>query len=368
MPGRTARNHWHIASSCENLLAAKALEQPIFGWGGWGDNTVYYFEHTAYRKQVPTDGLWIIILGTKGFVGLILFYLAMILPAARFVMRCPPRVWGDPQVAASSLVSALLALYMVDCLLNAFPNMIYVTLAGGLMSIEPRRFRALATGRGGAASATWANPSGRNAQTAAFDPVTATSAATAGRITLADRYRNLGRSFKQEGRFDEAESAWRQALDLLTRMLDAKPNSAAERIQWCDCANDLAWLQANHPDLARRDPDAAVAMARRIVEKCPDAEAYWNTLGVAYYRAGDDAMAVAALDRAMTLGGGTAFDQVFLAMAHARLGDLEKARMEYDRAVVNAERNYPGHPELAVFCGEAHSILIQRSDAANAAH
>ena len=29
---------------CENLLAAKALVQPIFGWGGWGDNTVYYFQ------------------------------------------------------------------------------------------------------------------------------------------------------------------------------------------------------------------------------------------------------------------------------------------------------------------------------------
>ena len=29
-------------------------------------------------------------------------------------------------------------------------------------------------------------------------------------------------------------------------------------------------------------------MARRMVEEYPDAEVYWNTLGVAYYRAGDD--------------------------------------------------------------------------------
>jgi tetratricopeptide (TPR) repeat protein len=185
---------------------------------------------------------------------------------------------------------------------------------------------------------------------------------------LAERYRGLGRSFKQEGRFDDAESAWRQALDLLTGVLDAKPNSPLQRLEWCECANDLAWLRANHPDLARRDPDAAVAMARRVVEKCPDAESYWNTLGVAYFRAGDDARAVAALDRAMTLGGGTAFDEVFLAMAHARLGDLEKARQEYDRAMVYAERDYPGHPELAGFCDEAQSILGAGSGAANAAH
>jgi hypothetical protein len=354
--------------TCENLLAARALEQPIFGWGGWGENTVYFFANTPWRKPVPTDGLWIIVLGTKGFVGLLLFYVAMILPAARFVWRCPPGIWCDPRVATGTLVSAFLALYMCDCLLNAFPNMIYVTLAGGLVSINPDRFRAIASGRGGAASATRATPRGHRAQMPAVDAVTAGAAPGAGRIILADRYRSLGRSFKQEGRFDEAESAWRQALDVLTDVLNANPNSPAQRLEWCDCANDLAWLLANHPNVARRDPDAAVAMARRIVERCPDAEAYWNTLGVAYYRAGDDAMAVAALDRAMTLGGGTAFDEVFLAMAHAHLGDLETARRVYDRAMVNAERDYPGHPELAAYCDEAQSILAAGSGSANAAH
>jgi tetratricopeptide (TPR) repeat protein len=353
---------------CENLLAARALERPIFGGGGWGGSSVYFRANTPWRSPVPTDGLWIIFLGCKGFVGLGLFYVAMILPAARFVLRCPAGLWGDPRVATGALVSALLALYMIDCLLNAFPNMIYVTFAGGLMSIDPNRFRAIASGRVNAAGAIRSTDSGLRAPMAALDAVTARSAPIAGRIMLADRYRNMGRSFKQEGRFDEAEAAWRQALDLLTEVLEAKPNSPQQRLEWCDCANDLAWLRANRPDLGRRDPDAAVATARRIVEECPDAEAYWNTLGVAYFRAGDDASAVAALDRAMTLGGGTAFDDVFLAMAHARLGDLEKARLEYDRAVLNAERDYPGHAELVGFCNEAQSILADGSGAAHAAH
>ena len=36
---------------------------------------------------------------------------------------------------------------MIDCLLNAFPNMIYVTLAGGLMSLEPKLLRPIEAGR-----------------------------------------------------------------------------------------------------------------------------------------------------------------------------------------------------------------------------
>ena len=129
---------------CENLLIAKALQQPVFGWGGWGRSAVYFDADTTWPKPVPTDGLWIIILGTKGFVGLTLFYLALILPAALFVWRFPARLWGDPRLAAGSLAAVLLGLYMVDCLLNGFPNIIYVTLAGGLIGLEPKQLRAIA--------------------------------------------------------------------------------------------------------------------------------------------------------------------------------------------------------------------------------
>lgn len=100
-------------------------------------------------------------------------------------------------------------------------------------------------------------------------------------------------------------------------------------------------------------------MARRMVETYPDAEVYWNTLGVAYYRAGDYTAAVAALDHAITLGGGTAFDDIFLAMAHARLGNLKEARRELAQAVIRAEHDYPGHLELTGFCNEARFILTE---------
>ena len=85
---------------CETLLIEKAVEQPTSGWGGWGRSSVYFNANTRYAKPVPTDGLWIIILGFKGYFGLILFYLAMILPTALFVWRFPVRLWADPRLAA----------------------------------------------------------------------------------------------------------------------------------------------------------------------------------------------------------------------------------------------------------------------------
>jgi tetratricopeptide (TPR) repeat protein len=349
---------------CENLLITKAVEQPVFGWGAWGRSDVYFNANTPWPSKVPTDGLWIIILGTKGYVGLALLYLTMILPAALFIRRFPVRLWGDPRVAAGSLATVFLILYVVDCLLNAFPNMIYLTLAGGLIGLEPKQLRTTGAGRGG--KAIIGQTSRSEPRAAALGAVATRPGPDGGRIMLADRYRRLGRSFKQEGRRNEAEAAWRQALDVLTGLLEAKPGSPELQRRWCDCANDLAWLWANHPDPAHRDPDAAVAMARRMVEQCPNAEVYWNTLGTAYYRAGDDASAVAALDHATALGGGTAFDDVFLAMAHARLGNHQQAELRLTHAMFRTERDYPGHPELVCFCDEARAILTAGTETPSA--
>ena len=104
-----------------------------------------------------------------------------------------------------------------------------------------------------------------------------------------------------------------------------------------------------------------IALARRVVEACPEGATYWNTLGTAYFRSGDDASAVTALDHATALGGGTPFDDVFLAMAHARLGNRELAEHLLTQTIARMERDGPGHPELVRFCDEARSILAESS-------
>ena len=76
-----------------------------------------------------------------------------------------------------------------------------------------------------------------------------------------------------------------------------------------------------------RDAARAVRLAKKVVTARPESANYRNTLGVAYYRNGDDRAAVAELERAMSMqAGGNSFDWFFLAMAHWRLGDRNKAR------------------------------------------
>ena len=55
--------------------------------------------------------------------------------------------------------------------------------------------------------------------------------------------------------------------------------------------------------------------------------------------------------------GGGAFQWFFLAMAHWRLGDKDKARDFYDRAVGGTDKNQPGDETLPRFRAEAAELL-----------
>jgi hypothetical protein len=347
----------------EDLLITKAVQQPVYGWGGWNRSAVYFDEnYRDFDHQVPVDGLWIATFGSKGLVGLSLLYLAMELPVMLFLWRFPARLWHRPQMAPVTLAATLLGLYMIDCISNGFVNIIYVTLAGALISIMPDQLEVgpLDRRRAGAAS----HSEGRRHRGAAIAPLGGTS-----EIGLADQCYRLGRTSKDQGLFNEAQVAWQRALDILTSLTARSPASPDLQRRWCDCANDLAWLLLNHPDSAARNPASALALSSQVVRRSSDCGGYWNTLGVAYFRAGDFKAAVTALGRAMVLsGGGTPFDHIFLAMAHARLGDRELARRWLAQAMVRKDQEYPAHPELGRFCDEAASILAAVPQTASTAH
>jgi O-antigen ligase len=91
------------------------------------------------KDRTTTDGLWIIALGDRGVVGLAALGGFLLLPVLRFAFLFPPRRWGEPLVAPLTVCAVVVALWAIDCLLNAGFNHIYLLMAGGLVGLSPGR-------------------------------------------------------------------------------------------------------------------------------------------------------------------------------------------------------------------------------------
>ena len=129
--------------------------------------------------------------------------------------------------------------------------------------------------------------------------------------------------------------------------------------------NFRAWIDATAP-LNRRDPERAVAWARRAVALAPGVHDFLNTLGVALYRTGQYAEAISVLDRSLAAGNGelAAVDRFFLAMAHYQLGHQREARDYRDQAVrwVEAQKDLSDADanEMAAFRAEVDASPFRR--------
>jgi serine/threonine protein kinase/Flp pilus assembly protein TadD len=163
---------------------------------------------------------------------------------------------------------------------------------------------------------------------------------------------DLADILQQDGQQAQAQDAWRQSLVALNKWLQVNPKNAVHR-------NQLAWLLATHAEPGFGNPGRAVELAKEAVTLTPKNALYWNTLGVAHYRAGDWKEAIEALTKSMELERGAleSFDTFFLAMAHWRLGEKAKARQWYDKAVQWMEKNDPDNGELRRFRAEAGELL-----------
>ena len=117
----------------ENLLMEKAMQRPLFGWGGWGRNRVY---DEQGEDVTITDGLWIIGLGMNGIVGLAALTLMLLAPVWMLLMKLSARQWALPAAAAVASLSVLLTLYMIDNLFNGMVNPIFTLVAGGLAGLN----------------------------------------------------------------------------------------------------------------------------------------------------------------------------------------------------------------------------------------
>jgi hypothetical protein len=113
----------------EDLLTQRAFEKPLFGWAGWGRSRVY----DRHGKDISiTDGQWVIALGKNGMVGLIAFTATLLMPVWLTLKRFPIRHWAHPKAAPAAALAAVLLVYMIDNLLNAMINPVFMLAAGAL--------------------------------------------------------------------------------------------------------------------------------------------------------------------------------------------------------------------------------------------
>jgi serine/threonine protein kinase/Tfp pilus assembly protein PilF len=164
------------------------------------------------------------------------------------------------------------------------------------------------------------------------------------RSDLALSYLELACLLHGLGRRTEAAEPYRMALEL------EEDDPAVN--------NDLAWFLVTSSEPRLRNAARALRLAQKVVAARPESAIYRNTLGVAYYRSGDDRAAVAELEKAMSMqAGGTPFDWFFLAMAHWRLGDRDEARMFFNRSVECMANRKSHDDELGRIRAEAQAML-----------
>jgi tetratricopeptide (TPR) repeat protein len=161
----------------------------------------------------------------------------------------------------------------------------------------------------------------------------------------------------QMGRFLHAKETYLQLAAMVEQMSEGT-GSARVRGEFSQALNNLAWLLATCPEVNLRNSKDAVDYARRAVEMSSNQGMYWNTLGVAYYRAGDFEEAKTALYRSMELRNeGDSFDWFFLALIHSKQGHKSRATEWYDKAVEWSHQHQPGDDELYRFQVEAAEEL-----------
>jgi serine/threonine protein kinase/predicted Zn-dependent protease len=183
------------------------------------------------------------------------------------------------------------------------------------------------------------------------------------RHVLADVQSRLGGLARAGGRPSEARDYFQRARDLLARLAadvpDGGPGPGAPGYN----ENAFAWFLATCPDETFRDPERALALARRAVERAPQREEFWNTLGAARYRAGEYASAIDAIQQALKLNPeGDWSDWLFMAMAHEKRGDRVKARECHRRALAWVEHHKASGCELRLLRIEAAALLQMQAE------
>jgi serine/threonine protein kinase len=183
------------------------------------------------------------------------------------------------------------------------------------------------------------------------------------RQLLAEFHCRLGGLAWAAGKRTEAANQYREAQRLLVALAaevrKGEPGPGAPGAN----ENFFARFLASCPDKDFRDPHHAVELAHKAVNRASQRGDYWTTLGAALYRAGDMNAAIEALEKAVKLHqGGDVPELMFLALAHAKRGEDNKARDYHERALALEKRYKSPDLSLRLLRDEVATQLSRGSD------
>ena len=118
----------------EDFLINRAEQQLLYGWN-------YRFNPKSVEGygQATPDGLWVIMLGKYGLIGLICWMTMMLAGPLMAVRQIPGRVLRSPRAAPTVGLTVVIVLWTLDCMLNAMVNPVLIAAAGGLVGLPAER-------------------------------------------------------------------------------------------------------------------------------------------------------------------------------------------------------------------------------------
>jgi tetratricopeptide (TPR) repeat protein len=174
------------------------------------------------------------------------------------------------------------------------------------------------------------------------------------RDSLAFVYQHWAVLLRDQREDEAANRRIEQARELWRGLASEEAAAPETRHRW-------AQFLANCPFDEQRQPAQAVQLAERLTEDVADNATYWNTLGIARFRSGDEAGAIKALTKAIETRATThGLDWLFLAMAQLNSGEAGEAERSFERGSGWVDEWLPHHAESQHARAEAAG-LIQRN-------
>jgi hypothetical protein len=130
----------------EELFGARALQRPLFGWGGYGRGWPQN-QQTGQQLVSAVDSLWVILISSKGMAGLGGVFLSLGLGPwlSQKYLRIHQTEFNEypSERLYVLLLSAVIIIFTLDALLNAMVNPIFIMCSGCLATFAEQQHEEL---------------------------------------------------------------------------------------------------------------------------------------------------------------------------------------------------------------------------------